>query len=89
MALFQCAGRDIIVARLGADEFRAIAAECPHQGLPLIDGELEGNLLTCWAHRWQFDLATGNGVNPDDCKLDLLPLKIEQDQIWVRLGDSQ
>jgi nitrite reductase/ring-hydroxylating ferredoxin subunit len=37
---------------------------CPHQSTSLAEGSLEGRILTCHAHEWQFDVMTGEGVNP-------------------------
>ena len=32
---------------------------CPHSGQDLTDAEIDGNVLTCPRHRWQWDLTTG------------------------------
>ena len=40
-------------------EILAIDAICPHQGGPLVDGSLEGTMVTCPWHGWQFDVKTG------------------------------
>ena len=37
----------------------AIDGLCPHQGGPLADGPIEGTLVTCPWHGWQFDVRTG------------------------------
>lgn len=42
----------------------AIENICPHQHIPVLaEGELEGTVLTCPMHGWQFDLSTGRSVN--------------------------
>jgi len=51
-------GREIALFRAGG-EVHAVANACPHQGNPLIDGDLRGTRLRCVYHLWEFDLATG------------------------------
>ena len=41
------------------DEIFAIGNECPHQGGNLCDGWIEGEIVTCPLHGWEFDLRTG------------------------------
>lgn len=56
-------GLAIALFRVG-DEVYAIEDVCPHQGVPLSDGDLEGCVITCRAHGWPFDVRTG--FAPDD-----------------------
>jgi nitrite reductase/ring-hydroxylating ferredoxin subunit len=51
-------GRDIGLFNLG-DEIVAIGNECPHQSGSLGDGRLEGEIITCPLHGWEFDARTG------------------------------
>ena len=37
----------------------ALSNTCPHEGNPLVEGDLRGNTLTCAFHNWKFDLDTG------------------------------
>ncbi len=46
--------------------FHALHGTCPHRGGPLGEGELEGTLVTCPWHAWQFDVTTGKNCNDDD-----------------------
>jgi nitrite reductase/ring-hydroxylating ferredoxin subunit len=57
-ALVTLAGREIALFRMGG-EVRAFANACPHEGNPLIDGEIRGMHLRCVYHLWEFDLETG------------------------------
>jgi toluene monooxygenase system ferredoxin subunit len=83
MQQFEVGGREILLVHLLGGQLRAIPASCPHQSQPLVDGILEGSILTCRAHWWEFDLATGKGVNPADCSLVLFPVKVEGDDVYV------
>jgi nitrite reductase/ring-hydroxylating ferredoxin subunit len=39
--------------------FYAIDGICPHAGGPLAEGVLQGSIVTCPWHGWQFDVSTG------------------------------
>jgi toluene monooxygenase system ferredoxin subunit len=38
---------------------------CAHLGVALSEGRLDGHVLTCGAHHWQYDVRSGTGVNPE------------------------
>jgi nitrite reductase/ring-hydroxylating ferredoxin subunit len=50
--------REIVVLRMG-DQLHAFDNACPHQGNPLVEGEVLGDVLECAYHGWRFDLGTG------------------------------
>jgi nitrite reductase/ring-hydroxylating ferredoxin subunit len=50
--------RELLVLRDGAD-VRVVDLACPHEGFRLADGDFERGVLTCPAHGWRFDIATG------------------------------
>jgi len=59
---------------------------CPHQSSSLVEGELEGSVLTCRAHEWQFDVKTGESVNPRGERLTRHDIRIGEDgTVRVRL----
>ncbi len=41
------------------DEIHALENACPHNGDPLSEGVLEGAIVVCAAHGWEFDVRTG------------------------------
>jgi toluene monooxygenase system ferredoxin subunit len=73
----------ILLVHLAGGSIRAYQGRCPHQRTTLADGKLEGRILTCSAHSWQFDLSTGEGVNPRSCQLHRYEVKIENAAISV------
>ncbi len=83
MEEFEVDGEEILLLHTESGNVRAIPANCPHQEHPLVEGTLEGNTLTCNAHLWQFDVASGKGINPDDAKLCFFPVRIENDDVYV------
>lgn len=54
-------GSRILVARVG-DRFYAAQNSCPHMGGRLVQGRLEGTIITCPLHGSQFDLSDGRVV---------------------------
>lgn len=56
-------GKAIAIANV-AGTFYAIAGECPHQGGPLAEGELEDTTITCPWHNFRFDVTTGRTLDP-------------------------
>lgn len=59
---------------------------CPHQGYPLSEGTLEGNVLTCRLHRHTFDAGSGQGINPLAPCLTPVPFHMEGGQVLVELA---
>jgi toluene monooxygenase system ferredoxin subunit len=77
-------GRKLILIDV-AGEVRAFEDRCPHQGVPLSRGRLQGQVLTCWAHHWQYDVRTGRGINPAGVALRQLPVELRGGDIWVEV----
>ena len=57
-ALVTVNGQDVALFRRG-DEILAIGNECPHQGGSLCDGWVEGEIVVCPLHGWEFDMRSG------------------------------
>ena len=57
-AVVVAGNREIVLLRV-RDEIHAFDNACPHEGNPLVDGEILGDTLECAYHGWRFDLATG------------------------------
>lgn len=83
MASFEVNGQEILLIWPENGELKAFQGACPHQGIPLVEGEFDGKTLTCRAHEWLFDGCTGSGINPDNCRLAVYPVKIEDEQVFV------
>ena len=80
----EVAGKKIALFN-AAGNFYAIADSCVHRGGPLGEGELEGTLVTCPWHGWQYDVTTG--CNTDDSKIQVasFPVRLEGDDILVEI----
>lgn len=78
---------DVVLCNIDG-EVHAYQDRCPHLAKPLSEGHLRENLLTCAAHEWVFDALTGNGVNPEGVRLQRFPVRIDEDRIFVRMGEA-
>ena len=63
--------------------FYVLDGICPHAGGPLAKGTLQGRVVTCPWHGWQFDVTTGQHQINATLKHDSLPVKIEADAVFV------
>jgi len=75
--------RVLVVAAPGDGELKAYQAMCPHARVELVAGSLDGDILTCREHWWQFDIRTGQGTNPTGCHLAAYPLVCAGDAVLV------
>lgn len=66
-------------------EFRAIDNTCLHRGGPLGEGDVEGNVVTCPWHGWQFDVTTGACVNNPSAKVEVYDVRVEGTDVKVLL----
>jgi toluene monooxygenase system ferredoxin subunit len=74
----------LLLLRVG-NEVRVWEDRCAHLGVPLSEGKLEGRVLTCSAHGWQYDALTGDGINPKRACLRRCPVEFDGDV--VRIGE--
>lgn len=65
--------------------FYAMDNVCPHQGGPLGEGELDGQVVTCPWHAWDFDVTTGENSEDPDEKQDVFSVKVDDGHILVEV----
>lgn len=82
---FDVDGEEVVIAHLDGGELKAFQGTCPHQEIPLADGDwdVDASTLTCGGHAWQFDLRTGKGINPTGCQLFEFPLRVTGEKIQI------
>ncbi len=68
--------------------FYAIDNTCPHAGGPLGEGHLDGCLVKCPWHGWQFDLRTGERPENPDITVACCPVQIKGNEVQVALSDT-
>jgi toluene monooxygenase system ferredoxin subunit len=71
------------------DQIYAYADVCPHQRSKLSEGNLLGNTVQCARHQWEFNVRTGQGVNPQNACLKAFSVVIEGRDILLDLDDAR
>ena len=70
------------------DAIHAMEDVCPHAGVPLSDGTLEGCVITCRAHGWPFDVRTGfDPSHADGFPIPCFAVEVRDDEVFVDLED--
>jgi nitrite reductase (NADH) small subunit len=64
----------------------AIDGICPHQGGPLAEGHIEGTIVTCPWHGWQFDVQSGKTPMGPKIKQPVFEVKIEGRDVLVAVA---
>ena len=75
-------GKEIAVFNVDG-AFHAVANTCLHMGGPLGEGGLEGCVVKCPWHAWEFDVTTGKAVKQDGMNLARYEVKLEGSDVWV------
>jgi nitrite reductase (NADH) small subunit len=65
------------------DQVYALDGICAHQGGPLGEGKLEGCVVTCPWHGWQYDVRTGQHQSIASLVHRTYPVKVEGSDIYV------
>jgi nitrite reductase (NADH) small subunit len=77
------AGEDVIVIANVDGEFYAVQNECLHLHGPLGDGRLEGGVLSCPWHGWQYDVRTGRNEFDHAIRLRTFDVRVEDGDVKV------
>jgi len=76
------AGRPVAVFNVGGT-FHATDNTCLHRGGPVGEGFLEGDVVTCPLHGWQYDVRTGQGLTNPAAQLRTYRVLVEGDDVKV------
>lgn len=61
----------------------AMGGVCPHEGGPLGQGEIEGNMLVCPWHAWQYDCRTVVNDFDEDVRLTTYSVRVDGNDILI------
>ena len=75
-------GRQIALFNVDG-KFHAIDNTCLHRGGPLAEGELDGTVVTCPWHAWQYDVTSGVNVMDDTERVDCFAVEVRGDSVLV------
>lgn len=79
-------GDRIVALFCTEDGFHAIDGICAHAGGPIGEGALNGCVVTCPWHGWQYDVTTGGMCLNDQIRLERFPVKVESNKVFVELA---
>jgi toluene monooxygenase system ferredoxin subunit len=71
------------------DRIYAYADACPHQKSRLSEGTLTGKVIRCARHHWEFNVCTGDGVNPQNTCLIGVPVRLDGENILVAIDAAK
>jgi nitrite reductase/ring-hydroxylating ferredoxin subunit len=82
----QVEGRTITLFNV-AGNFHAIDNNCSHDGGPLVEGELCGEVITCPWHNAKFNVKTGEAIGPPASEsVQAFPVKVQGEDVLVEVG---
>ena len=84
MKPFSVDSTEVLVGRLNGRLF-ACNNSCPHRGASLSKGELRGDRVVCYMHKYEFNVFTGSLENMKSWKKD--DAWVEQSPEWRKSGD--
>ena len=68
-------------------EIVALGNVCPHAGESLGEGTVEGDIVICPGHGWEFDLRSGACMTIPGESVPRFPVTVEGDAVLVDLGE--
>ena len=81
-------GTKVLLVRRG-EAVHALQGLCPHKGVPLDKGVVDGDRIVCGIHRAAFALETGEVVEPPACEsLARYDVRIEGDEVLVAVPEE-
>ncbi len=85
MKLVDVDGEEVVIANVDG-VYVAFSNACTHEGGPLVEGELDGDIVTCPWHSTPFNVKTGEaqegGVTDDP--VPVYEIRLEGDDIQIR-----
>ena len=82
---FELDGKTVAVANVDGKLY-AINNTCLHRGGPLGQGELEGEVVTCPWHGWQYNVTSGKVMLNPAVGVDTYPVELRGEDIFVDVG---
>jgi len=83
----RASGFKLVLFQIDGELF-AYEDACPHERHPLSLGELEGDILTCAKHLWEFEIKTGKHVsriNRPKCDLRSFGVRVVNGVVEIEL----
>lgn len=84
---YAVAGRIVAVYHVDGT-LHAIDGICAHAGGPLGEGTLEGSIVTCPWHGWQYDVTTGRHCLTPQIVQRSYPVKLEAGRVLIEVDED-
>jgi nitrite reductase (NADH) small subunit len=84
LACVRVGEQELALARVG-DEVYAVQGHCIHLQGPLCEGRLNGFVLSCPWHGWQYDVRTGENEFDRAIQLQTFEVKVENGEVKVAI----
>lgn len=65
--------------------FFALDNACAHRGGPIGEGELEGEVVTCPWHSWEYNVRTGISITTPSASVKTYEVKVDGEDVTVLL----
>jgi len=75
-------GKPYAVFAVGSDLYGMDSA-CRHMRANLASGKLNGHVVTCFMHHWQYDVRNGECLTDHDFNTVSRPVKIEDEIVYI------
>ena len=80
----EAGGKTIALFNVGGTIY-ALDNTCLHRGGPLGEGILEGSVVTCPWHMWEYNVCTGEKIDSLDIKVASYPVQVDGNDVKVAL----
>ena len=81
--LVEIGGHTVALFNAGGGRFYACGSVCPHEDGPLAEGWLEGDLVVCPWHGYDFSLTTGHCRVDEDLSIPVYPVRVADGVVQV------
>jgi nitrite reductase (NADH) small subunit len=81
----QVAGKAVALANVDG-KFFAINNTCLHRGGPLGEGSLQGNIVTCPWHGWEYDVTTGKLLQNPSMGVACYTTEVRGEEVFVDIA---
>ena len=78
----QCEDTSVFVYRKGR-RYSVFDSRCPHQGTVMSESALEGSVLVCSKHQWEFDATSGRCIKNGDSPLKRFKSKVVEGRLMA------
>ena len=76
--------RNVAVFRLGGQLY-GLEADCKHMRASIAYGTIDGDVITCPAHGWRYNIKSGECLNESWAKLKTYPVEVVDGVVFLEI----